>query len=62
MALNLAGAAMPIFNIVVGVACIIGGATGKLSLLGTQSSGALVVAGAVAVGLGVYQLWRRSAR
>jgi hypothetical protein len=60
--MNLAGAITPLFNILVGLACIVGGATGRLSLLGTHSGGALVVAGAVAVGLGVYQLWRRSAR
>lgn len=54
--------AAPIFNIVLGVACIIGGATGKLALLGTDSGPALAVAGAVAVGLGVFQLWRRSGR
>jgi hypothetical protein len=53
--MHLVGAVTPIFNIV-------GGATGRLALFVTHSSGALVVAGVVAVGMGVYQLWRRSAR
>jgi hypothetical protein len=60
--MHLVGAVTPIFNIVLGAACIVGGATGRLALFGTHSSGALVVAGVVAVGMGVYQLWRRSAR
>jgi|GEM_PF-987261 len=60
--MNLAGATTPIFNILIGAACIIGGATGRLALFGTHSSGALVIAGVVGVGVGVYQLWRRSAR
>lgn len=60
--MNLARAITPIFNILIGAACIVGSATGRLSLFGTQSSSALVVAGAVAVGMGIYQLWRRSGR
>ncbi len=58
----MAGAVVPIINIIVGVGCIVGGATGKLSLFGTNSGLAMVVAGSVGVGLGVYQLWRRQAR
>ena len=52
----------PVFNILLGIACIVGGASGKLSLMGTQSGTALMVAGAVAVGIGVYQVWRRQGR
>ena len=52
----------PVFNIVFGLACIAGGASGKLSLMGTQSSGALVVAGCVASAIGIYQVWRRQTR
>ncbi len=51
--------AAPIFNIVLGIACIVGGASGKLTLIGTSSGPALVVAGVVAVGLGAFQIWRR---
>lgn len=58
----MAGAVTPIFNILVGVACIIGGASGRLELFGTGSGLALVAAGVVGVGIGVYQLWRRSPR
>ncbi len=47
------------WNIVIGIAMIIGGATGKLALIGTQSSGALVAFGIVLVGWGIFQLVRR---
>lgn len=52
----------PVFNIVLGLLCIAGGATGRLALFGTHSSTALAVAGGAAVVLGVYQLWRRQSR
>lgn len=52
----------PIFNIVFGIVCIVGGATGKLALIGTNSGPALAVAGACVTGLGVFQLWRRRGR
>lgn len=54
--------AAPIFNIVLGIACIAGGASGKVALIGTGSSTALLVSGVVAIGLGCFQLWRRKAR
>lgn len=47
------------WNIIISVVMIIGGATGKLALIGTQSSGALVVLGVVLVGWGVFQIVRR---
>lgn len=47
------------WNIIIGVVMIIGGATGKLALIGTQSSAALVVLGFVLVGWGVFQIVRR---
>ena len=49
---------VPILNIVLGVAMVIGGATGQLSLLGTGSSTALIVVGAICAVLGGYQLLR----
>ncbi len=49
---------VPILNIVLGIAMVVGGATGQLALLGTSSSTALVIVGAVCAGLGVYQLVR----
>lgn len=53
---------VPIVNIVLGGAMLIGGVTGKLALLGTSSSPALAVAGAVVAALGVYQLVREVRR
>ncbi len=58
----MTGNAGALFNMVLGAACIAGGASGRMALFGTGSSGALVLAGVVAVGLGVFQLWRRQAR
>jgi hypothetical protein len=49
---------VPILNIVLGIAMVIGGATGHLALFGTSSTTALAVVGAVCTGLGVYQLVR----
>ena len=51
-----------IFNIVIGVLCIAGGLSGKFSLIGTQSSTALVVAGGVACGLGIWQFFKNRPR
>lgn len=51
-----------IFNIIFGIVCIVGGATGKLALIGTNSGPALAVVGAGVTGLGIYQLWRRQSR
>jgi len=47
-----------VVNIVIGFALAAAGATGRMALLGTQSSGALVVAGLGVAGFGVFQLWR----
>lgn len=52
----------PIINIVMGVIFIAGGASGRMSLIGTNSSGALVVAGVVVAGWGAFQLWKQKAR
>ena len=49
---------VPILNIVLGVAMIIGGASGRLALLGTGSGTALVVVGAVCAALGLFQVVR----
>ena len=58
----MTGAVIPIINILVGAACIVGGVTGKISLFGMSSSVGVVVAGSIGVGMGVFQLWRRQAR
>lgn len=49
---------VPILNIVLGVAMVIGGASGRLALLGTGSGTALMVVGGVCAALGVFQLVR----
>ena len=49
---------VPILNIVLGAAMIIGGASGRLALLGTGSGTALMVVGGVCAALGVFQLIR----
>lgn len=49
---------VPILNIVLGVAMVIGGASGRLALFGTGSGTALMVVGAVCAALGVFQLIR----
>jgi hypothetical protein len=46
------------WNIIIGLVMIIGGATKKLALIGTQSSGALVVLGVVLLGWGIFQIVR----
>ncbi len=45
-----------IINIVLGVVFIIGGLTGQLALIGTQSGGALAVVGGILVALGLYRV------
>jgi hypothetical protein len=47
-----------VLNIAIGLACIVGGATGKVTLIGTNSSTAMVVAGAAAVALGLWQTFK----
>jgi hypothetical protein len=49
------------WNIVIGVIFIVGGLSGRLALIGTGSSGAIVVVGVGLVGWGVVQLTRRTA-
>ena len=49
---------VPILNILVGAALIVGGATRTLALFGTNSSTALVVVGGVIAVIGAYQLVR----
>jgi hypothetical protein len=49
---------VPILNIVLGAAMVIGGASGRLALLGTGSGTALMVVGAVCAALGLFQLIR----
>lgn len=49
---------IPIFNIFVGAALIVAGASGKATLLGTNSSTALYAVGAVVALIGVIQAVR----
>ena len=46
------------WNIIIGLVMIIGGASGKLALRGTQSSGALVIIGVLLLGWGVFSMAR----
>lgn len=46
------------WNIIIGLVLIIGGASGKLALRGTQSSGALVLIGVLLLRWGIFQLVR----
>ncbi|MBU6161669.1 MAG: hypothetical protein KGO50_11145 [Myxococcales bacterium] len=45
-------------NILVGIVFIIGGATGKLALIGTNSSVAILIVGVALVGWGGWQAAR----
>jgi hypothetical protein len=47
-----------IISIVIGTVFIVGGLTGKLTLIGTQSGGALAVAGGVMILIGIFRLAR----
>jgi hypothetical protein len=47
-----------VWNLGFGLVAIAAGATGKFALLGTSSSTALVVAGALLAAFGVFQLAR----
>ena len=47
-----------ILNIIFGLVFIIGGLTGKMSLRGTHSGGALACAGVVLLVLGLFRLAR----
>jgi hypothetical protein len=49
---------VPILNILIGAAMVLGGASGHLALLGTGSSTAIMVVGGVVIALGVFQLVR----
>ena len=44
-----------IFNIVIGLAMLAAGLSGKFALLGTNSSGALAVIGAAVAAFGIYR-------
>jgi hypothetical protein len=45
-----------VWNIIIGLALVAGGLSGKLVLIGTRSGPALAAIGAVMAGFGVYQL------
>ena len=44
-----------VFNIVVGLAMVAAGLSGKFALLGTNSGGALAALGAAVAGFGIYR-------
>jgi hypothetical protein len=47
-----------VFNIILGIVFIIGGLSGHMVLIGTNSGVALAVAGLVLLGLGIYRRMR----
>ncbi len=49
-------------NIVVGLLFIVGGASGKIALRGTNSSAALVVVGLVLIGFGIFRVFANAHR
>jgi uncharacterized membrane protein YebE (DUF533 family) len=57
----LAGKGVPLFNIALGAVMAGLGGTGKATLIGTNSTTALLVAGGALAAWGVFQLWRQSA-
>lgn len=48
-------------NIIFGIGMIVGGASGKMVLSGTDSSGALVLVGLGMVAYGIFQIGKRQA-
>ena len=46
------------WNIVWGLVCVVGGASGQLALRGTNSSGALVAVGGVLILVGIFQMMK----
>jgi hypothetical protein len=48
------------YNIVIGGIMLVGGLSGKLALLGTNSSGALALVGAGLMGWGIFQMVKKS--
>ena len=46
------------WNIIIGLVMIIGGASGKLALRGTNSTAALIAIGVALLGWGVFQVVR----
>jgi hypothetical protein len=46
------------WNLGFGLVAVLAGWSGQFALLGTSSSTALIVAGALLATFGVYQLWR----
>jgi hypothetical protein len=47
-----------VWNLAFGVVAIVAGASGKFSLLGTNSPALLMAAGGVVAALGAFQFWR----
>jgi hypothetical protein len=47
------------WNIVVGLIMLVGGLSGQLSLIGTDSSKALAAVGGAVLAWGLYQEWNR---
>ena len=47
------------FNIVLGLIMIVGGLSGELVLIGTESGGALTVVGGIVFAIGMYQVTKK---
>jgi hypothetical protein len=50
------------WNLGFGLVAVAAGASGQFTLLGTNSTTLLMVAGGLVAALGVYQLWRNRGR
>ena len=50
---------IPILNILAGIALVIGGASGRLAFIGTDSPTAIMAIGGVVAAIGIFQLVRR---
>jgi hypothetical protein len=51
-----------VFNLGFGLVAVAAGASGQFTLMGTDSSTYLMVAGGVVAALGVFQLWRNKGK
>jgi len=50
----------PMYNIVIGGIMLIGGLSGELALIGTNSGGALAVLGGAMMGWGIFRMVKKS--
>ena len=47
------------FNIIFGLIMLVGGLSGEMVLIGTQSSDALTILGAIILAVGIYQMLKK---